>query len=140
MITIFSNDSILYRGPDDNLQPVILTENAHPGQRFLVSARIVGGDQIQSEFVQSTLSIESPRNRPDPGFLRMEILCARAMIGAYESGKAEREQQLDAAIKAIDFQQLQTGDQVAFDSSLQNASHELAVLKPWLSQFSIRAV
>ena len=74
MITIFSNESILYRGPDDNIRPVLLTANARPGQRFLVAVRIVGGDQIQSEFVQSTLTIEPPRNRPDPGFLRMESI------------------------------------------------------------------
>jgi alpha-mannosidase len=140
MITIFSNESILYRGPDDNIQPVLLTANARPGQKFLVAVRIVGGDQIQSEFVQSTLTIEPPGNRPDPGFLRIEILAAHAVIGAYEQGRAEREQQLDAAVKAIDFEPLQAGDQADFDASLERAHDKLQPLKPWLKQFSIRAV
>jgi alpha-mannosidase len=140
MITIFSNGSILYRGPDDNIQPVLLTENAHAGQRFLVSARIVGGDEVQSEFVESTITVESPRNRPDPGLLRMEILCARAVIGAYDEGKAEREKQLDAALQEIDFLPLEKGDQRGFDDSLLRAEAKLEILKPWLRQFSIRAV
>jgi alpha-mannosidase len=140
MVTIFSNGSILYRGADDNLQPVLLTERAHPGQTFLVSARVVGGDQVQSKFVQSVLTIEPPSTRPDPGLLRMEILAARAVVGVYEQGKAEREQQLDAAVKAIDFRPLDQGNQAGFDASLRQAHDKLQVLKPWLQQFSIRAV
>ncbi len=140
MITIFSNGSILYRGPDDNLQPVLLTANARSGQQFLVAVRVVGGDEVQTEFVQSLLTIEPPANRPDPGLMRMEILCARAVIGAYESGKAARVQQLRAAVQAIDFRPLEKADQVGFDDSLRLAHDKLEMLKPWLSQFSIRAV
>ena len=140
LITIFSNGSILYRGPDDNIQPILLTEKARPGQRFLIAARVVGGDQIQSEFVQSILSIDPPQNRPDPGLLRMQILCARAVVSAYQDGRAEREQQLDATVRAIDFLPLGMGDQAGFDASLVRAQENLEVLKPWLQQFSIRAV
>jgi hypothetical protein len=46
MITVFSNGAILYRGDDDNILPVLLAENAEPGQRFLVAARVVAGDQV----------------------------------------------------------------------------------------------
>ena len=40
LITVFSNGSILYRGSDDDILPVLLTENAQPGQKFLVAARV----------------------------------------------------------------------------------------------------
>jgi alpha-mannosidase len=140
MITIFSNGGILYRGSDDDILPVLLTSDAQPGQRFLIAARVVAGNGVQCEFFHSELTIDAPRTRPDPALLRMELLSARPIIAAYEEGKAERQQQLDAAIKAIDFSPLDRGDQAGFDASLQAAHVKLAVLKPWLQQFNIRIV
>ena len=140
MITVFSNGAMTYRGDDDNIQPMLLTENAQPGQRFLVAARVVAGDDVQAEFFHSELTIAPPAARPDPGLLRMEILAARPIISAYEDGKLQREQQFDAAVKAIDFSPLDRGDQAAFDASLVQAQSKLELLKPWLQQFRIRAV
>lgn len=139
-ITVFSNGAILYRGSDDDILPMLLTENAQPGQKFLVAARVVAGDGTQSEFLHSELTIGPPKTRPDPSFLRTELLAARPIIAAYEDGKAEREQQLDAALKAIDFAPLDRGDQAGFDASLKQAHARLEVLKPWLQQFNIRIV
>ncbi|HLZ42626.1 MAG TPA: alpha-mannosidase [Candidatus Sulfotelmatobacter sp.] len=140
LITIFSNGAILYRGDDDNIQPVLLTENAQPGQKFLVAVRIVAGDEVQSEFVHSELTIQPPRSRPNPVLLRLEFLSARPLIDAYEDGKSERDEQLNAAVKAVDFSPLEKGDQAGFDASLTAAHAKLEVLKPWLQQFTIRAV
>jgi alpha-mannosidase len=139
-ITVFSNGAILYRGDDDNILPVLLTDNAQPGQKFLVAARVVAGEEQQSEFFHSELTIDTPKSRPDPAMLRLEILANRPIIAAYEQGKAEREQELDAAVKFIDFSSLEKGDQAAFDASLRSAHAKLEVLKPWLQQFTIRAV
>ena len=140
MITVFSNGSILYRGNDDDILPVLLTENAQPGQKFLVAVRIVAGDAVQSEFVRSLITINPPHSRPDPALLRMELLSARPIIAAYEEGKSEREQQLESAVKAIDFSPLEKGDQAGFDASLKAAHAKLEQLRPWLQQFTIRAV
>src|SRR5581483_1518268 len=139
-ITIFSNGAILYRGSDDDVLPVLLTENAQPGQKFLIAVRIVAGDTVPSEFVRSELTIGTSAPRPDPALLRLEILANRPILAAYEEGKAERERQLDAAVKAIDFAPLDKGDQAGFDASLKKAHDELAQLKPWLQQFTIKAV
>src|SRR5271167_4060757 len=49
-ITVFSNGTILYRGSDDDILPMLLTENAQPGQKFLIAARVVAGDNQKSEF------------------------------------------------------------------------------------------
>jgi len=138
-ITVFSNGAILDRGSDDDILPVLLTENAQPGQKFLVAARVVAADDAQSEFFHSELTIE-PHARPDPAFLRMELLAARPIITAYEEGRVERQQQLDAALKAIDFSPLEKSDQAGFDASLKAAHAKLEVLKPWLQQFNIRIV
>ena len=140
MITVFSNGGILYRGSDDDILPVLLTSNAQPGQRFLIAARVVAGEGVQCEFFHSELTIDAPHTRPDPAFLRMEILSARPIIAAYEEGRAERQQQLDAAVKAIDFSPLDHSDQAGFDASLQAARDKLEVLKPWLQQFNIHIV
>jgi alpha-mannosidase len=140
MITVFSNGGILYRGDDDNILPVLLTESAQPGQKFLVAARVVAKDDVQSEFFHSELTIQAPSSRPDPALLRLEVLAAKPMIAAYEEGKSEREQELDAAVKAIDFSPLDKGDQAGFDASLKEAQAKLEPLKPWLHQFTIRAV
>ena len=140
MITVFSNGAMLYRGSDDDILPVLLSENAQPGQRFLVAARVVAGDAAQSEFFHSELTIQPPATRPDPGFLRTQILAARPIIAAYQDGKADREQQLDAAIKAIDFSPLERDDQAGFDTSLRAAQSKLEQLKPFMQQFTIRIV
>ncbi len=140
IITVFSNGAILYRGSDDDILPMLFTENAQPGQKFLVAARVVGGDDAQSEFFHSELTIQPPQSRPDPTFLRMELLSARPIIAAYEEGKTQRQQELDAAIKAINFTPLDKGDQAGFDASLREAQAKLEVLKPWMQQFNIRIV
>ena len=139
-ITVFSNGAILYRGSDDDILPMLLTENAQPGQKFLIAARVVADDDAQCEFFHGELTIEPPHARPDPAFLRTELLSARPIINAYEDGKAERQQQLDAAIKAIDFSPLEKGDQAGFDASLRRAHTKLEALKPFLQQFNIRIV
>lgn len=139
-ITVFSNGAILYRGSDDDILPMLLTENAQPGQKVLVAARVVAGDDVQSEFFHSEIVIQPPKTRPDPVFLRTELLSARPIINAYEEGKSERRQQLEAAFKAIDFSPLEKGDQAGFDASLKQAQSKLEALKPWLQQFNIRIV
>jgi alpha-mannosidase len=140
MITVYSNGAILYRGSEDEIRPALLSENAQPGQKFLVAARVVARDDVQAEFFHSELVIAPPRTRPDPELLRAEILAARPIITAYEEGKKERVEQLDAAIKTIDFSPLDRGDQTGFDESLKAAYAKLEVLKPWLQQFTIRLV
>jgi alpha-mannosidase len=140
MITAFSNGVIVYRGNDDDIQPLLLTENAQPGEKFLVAARVVAPDNAKIEFFHSELVIQPPTSRPDPEFLRTQILAVRPIIAAYEEGKAEREQELDAAVKAIDFSPLDRGDQAGFDASLKDAQTKLEALKPWLQQISIRIV
>jgi len=140
MITVFSNGAMVYRGDDDSILPVLLTENAQPGQKFLIAARVVAPDDVESEFPHSELVIQPPASRPDPGFLRTQILAARPIIAAYEDGKAQRQQELAAAVKAIDFSPLDRGDQAGFDASLKASHAKLEQLKPWLQQFTIRVV
>jgi len=138
-ISVFSNGSLTQRGDEDMQEPILLTENAEPGQRFLIAVRIVTGD-VETEFERAQLLIESGPGRPDPAMLRTEIMAAQPMIAAYKDGQSERKQALDATVKTIDFSLLDKGDQAGFDASLKNAQAQLQTLQPWLRQFTIRAI
>ncbi len=138
-IAVFSNGSLVSRGDDDMQQPILLTENAQPGQKFLIAVRI-DAPEVETDFHHAQLSIEPLANRPDPSLLRMEILAARPMIAAYEEGRPDRELQLDGAVKAIDFSPLDKNDQAGFDASLRHAQSQLQPLNAWLEQFTVRAV
>ena len=72
--------------------------------------------------------------------MRLQILSAEPVITAYPDGKAERQQQLDSAVKAINVTALDKADQQAFDASLREAQTKLDVLRPYMKQFSIAAV
>ena len=137
-IAVFSNGSLVSRGDDDMQQPIPLTENAQPGQKFLIAVRI-DAPEVETLFHHAQLTIE-PAGGPDPAMLRIEILAARPMIAAYEEGREERQQQLDSAVKAIDFPSLDKNDQAGFDASLRQAQSKLQALNAWLKQFTVRAV
>jgi len=138
-IAVFSNGSLVSRGDDDMQQPIPLTEKAQPGQKFLIAVRI-DAPEVETLFHHAQLSIEPAAGRPDPAMLRIEILAACPMIAAYEEGRADRQQQLDSAVKAIDFSPLDNGDQSGFDASLRQAQSQLQPLNAWLKQFTVRAV
>ena len=137
-ITVFSNGALVARGDDDTQQPIALTSNAQPGQKFLIAVRL-NASEVNTRITESRLRIEPPASRPDAGILRAEILSALPMIAAFPDGKSERESQLDAAVQAIDFLALDHGDQRAFDESLRQSQAKLEPLRPFLKQFTIRA-
>src|SRR6266853_503448 len=137
-ITVFSNGSLVGRSDEDTQQPVLLTENAQPGQRFLIAVR-VDNAPVGTQMYRSGLNLEAASTRPDPNILREEIVSVRPIAAAFPEGETEREAQMDASVKAIDFAALDRGDQSAFDESLRQAQAKLKVLDPWLKQFTIRA-
>jgi len=139
MITIFSNGSLVSRVSDEQQQPILLAEDAQPGQRFLIAAR-VNAEQVDTALFRADLIIEPPHSRPDPSLIREEVLSAIPLIAAYTEGKELREEQLSAAVQAIHFSPLDEDDQSGFDNSLRAAQEKLEALKPWMQQFTIRAV
>jgi alpha-mannosidase len=137
MLSIYSNSANVYRGNTDTLEPIVLTTNAQPGQRFVIALRLQVGDQPR-KLARSEILIGSAEGRPDPSLLRIEILSLQPILGAYPD--AQRQQQLDVAVQAIDFGSLRTGNQSAFDASLRSAQQKLQALQPWVRNFRIRAV
>jgi alpha-mannosidase len=139
VIAVFSNGSLIFRGSQELEQPILLAERAEPGQKFLIAARI-DAENVDTALFRAELLIEPPASRPDPSLVHNEILAAQPMIAAYADGKVERQQVLDAALKAINFSALDGGDQGGFDQSLRDAQRHLEQLNPWLKGFTIRAV
>jgi len=137
MLSVFSNNTSIYRGTSDTLEPILLTSKARPGERFLVAIRMEVGDQPRKLSRSEILLAASP-SRPDPELLRIEILSLQPILNAYPDG--DRQQRFDSAVKTIDFSKLDAGDQVGFDGSLKSAQEKLQVLQPWIKQFRIRAV
>ncbi len=139
VMSVFNNGSLVFRGNEDQEEPIPLTDNAQPGQRFVIAIRVGSQPGIGTRVYRSQLLITPASARPDPGLLRAEILSARPVIAAFPESKAEHEQAVDAAVKAIDLTALDKGDQQAFDTSLRAAHAKLAKLNPWLKGFYIRA-
>jgi len=146
-ISVFVNGNMVARGDGDSQVPLTLLESARPGQRLVVAVRIVPsgtagccGGPPATNLSAASLTFDPSEARPDPTILRQEIMAAELLIAAYPDGKAERQQQLDAAVKAIDLGALDHGDQAAFDASLRAAQAKLDVLRPYMKQFSVKAV
>jgi len=137
MLSVYSNGSSIYRGTSDTLEPIPLTSNAQPGQRFLVALRMQVGDQPR-KLSRSEVLIDAAASRPDPELLRIEIQSVQPILAAYPD--TQRKQQLDSAVQAIDFAKLNAGDQPGFDASLKTAQSKLQELGPWMKQFRVRAV
>jgi alpha-mannosidase len=147
MVTVFVNGNMVARGDQDSQVPIVLTQSVQAAQKLQIAVRILssglvgccgGPDQVKLDRAQ--LLFTPPAPRPDPAILRQEIIASELLIAAYSDGKADRQSQLDAAVKAIDLGALDKGDEVAFDGSLKTAQSKLNALKPYISQFAIKAV
>jgi len=147
LITVFVNGNMVARGDQDSQVPIALTQSAQPGHKLLIAVRILPSGTVgccggppETRLESASLVFTPPDTRPDPAILRQEIMAAELLIAAYPDGKAERQQQLDAAVHAIDLAALDKGDQAAFDASLKATQAKLGALKPYMSQFTIKAV
>ena len=153
-VTIFANGNMVARTDGESQVPITLTEHAQPGQEFDFAARVLAtggvgccGGKLVAKIDRAAILVDWPADpltgkpaRVDPAILRQEIMAAEMLIAAYPDGKSERLQQLDAAVKAIDLGALDHGDQAAFDASLKAAQTKLDVLRPYMKQFSVKAV
>jgi len=145
-VSVFANGSMVGRTDEDGQVPITLIENAQSGQKLALAVRVLdsggggccGGNSTRID--RAELRIEPPASRPDPALMRLQILSAKPLIAAYPDGKPERQQQLDAAVKAINLEALDKGDQQAFDASLRDAQTKLDALRPYMKQFNIAAV
>lgn len=137
-ITVFTNGSMVSRTDEDTQLPITLTENAQPGQKFVVAVRVLGaGDRTR--IYRSRLLVTPPSSRPDPRLIADQVESIHPLIDAYPEGREQRDQTLGTAVKAIDTAALEKGDQAAFDTSLRKSQETLEQLRPYIKKFSIHA-
>ncbi len=134
-IRVFSNGSMVEMTPSNTQQPILLTNSAKPGEKWVIAAY-----SPAPAVVFARLEVDYPAGQSNPQMLMDEIMCVQAASAGFEDGKADRDAQLAAAVKAIDFGSLDGGNQRAFDQSLAAADEKMQPLAEWIRQFTIRAV
>jgi alpha-mannosidase len=139
-IRVYFNGSLVEMTQDGSTQqPILLTDKAEPGMKVLVAINnpvATGATWVDT----AAMLVDYPAGRPDPGLIASEIRSADALMGANPEGQSPRREQLDAAVKAIDFAPLDRSDEAAFEKSLQAAQDKLNPLGNWARQFTVLAV
>jgi len=136
---LFLNGAIAEKADENTQQAVLLTQNAQPGEKVLVAVDVPTA-AAAVQIVNAQLLVDYPPSRPDPRLLYEEIKSLQELISGFPQGRREREQQLGAAVQAIDFATLDRGDQANFENSLRAAQVKLQPLEAWAKQFTVRAV
>jgi alpha-mannosidase len=120
----------------DDLEPVVLFDNAKPGEKVTVAVKLLHTVDVKS-FRGSTLKIDFPENRPSPEDLRLEFLAATELVPALAPGDAGRMATLGQSIETVGLSALDAHDQAKFDASLKAAHAKLEALKPLLQQATL---
>ena len=121
-----------------DLEPVVLTESAKPGERILVAVKLLQ-TAGPKQFRRATLRVDYAENRPNPGDFRSEVLTAAALIPTLSKNPAADQAVLEKAVAAVDVKALDNpagGSQQRFDASLRTGEQQLDALKPMLEQAS----
>lgn len=136
-LTVFLNGEKRAEGND--LDPIVLTESARPGDTFVIAVKadVPGG---RTWVRAGQLEVEAPPSRPDPRTFLQECQVAELLLNVRKDDRSRWEQYLEAALRRLDLNALDRGDQSAFDHSLREAREALKPILPMLREFSIRAV
>ena len=118
----------------DELEPIVLFEQAHPGDKILVAVKLLRSVD-RKHFMGARVRLEFPGSRPDPSKYFQE-LGAVSILGPQDGPQMETA--LNKSADAVDLGALARANQRAFDSSLVKASGFLDPLRSQLRQSSIR--
>lgn len=138
-VKVFFNGSMVEMTADNTQQPILLSESARPGEKFVVAAYAPAGEGPAAIYYAS-LEVDYPPEQPNPLTMLQQIMAVQEASKGFPDGHSHREAQLGAAVKAIDFGALDSGNQKAFERSLANAQAKMQPLAKWMRQFTIRAV
>ena len=138
-IRVFFNGSMVEMTDISTQQPILLSDSARPGEKFVVAAYVPPGEGEAGIF-DASIEVDYPPEQPNPLSMLQQIMAVQAASKGFPDGQSEREEQLSAAVKSLDFEALDRGDQKAFDRSLAAADAKLQPLAKWMKEFSILAV
>ncbi|MDE1161549.1 MAG: glycoside hydrolase family 38 C-terminal domain-containing protein [Acidobacteriaceae bacterium] len=115
----------------DDLEPIVLTESAKPGDRILVAVKLLRTvDEKTFRGVQLRIEPAEDSKRPSPNDVRTQIITAANLLPALPKPRPDLVPEVHKAIEAIDFAALSHADQKAFDASLVRSQAVLATLAP----------
>jgi alpha-mannosidase len=113
----------------DDLEPVVLFDNAKPGDKVTVAVKLL--HTVDTKSIRgATLKIDFPEGRPNLDDLRTEFLSAALLIPSLAPQDASQMTTLNGAIAAVDIKALDAKDQKGFDASLKAAHGKLEALLP----------
>ena len=138
-VRVFFNGSMVEMTADNTQQPILLSESARPGEKFVVAAYAPPGEG-SAGITSASLEVDYPPEQPNPLTMLQQIMAVQAASKGFPQGQSQREAQLSAAVKALDFGALDRGDQHGFERSLAAAQDKMQPLAEWMKQFTILAV
>jgi alpha-mannosidase len=147
-LTIFVNGLERYQCFDaGGAEPVLLTEHAKPGEKFVIAARTTLGRRdpmpvAETWLISANLEFEFDslsQVRVSPGLLAQELGSTEALLELDPADKTPRDV-FEKAVSRIDWRALSRRDLRTFDASLTGAHDTLSVLRPWLKGHSIKAI
>jgi len=138
-VRVFFNGSMVEMTGRNTQQPILLTESARPGERFVVAAYAPPGEGAAT-ISSASIEVAYPPEQPNPLTMLQQIMAVQAASKGFPEGQSQREAQLSAAVKTLDFAALDRGDQKAFERSLAAADAKMQPLAAWMKQFTIMAV
>ena len=122
----------------EDLEPIVLAEPAHPGDRILVAVKLLQTVDVKTfSGVTMHITLATDSGRPDPNDLRIECIAAANLLPALPKPRPDLLPRVEAAVAAIDFGALAKANQPAFDTSLREAQTILDELHPVLAQAQI---
>jgi alpha-mannosidase len=120
----------------DDLEPIVLFDQARPGQRVLVAVKLLATVD-QKHFAGSPMEITFAGNRPSPQDMREEFLSAAMLVPSLSTNVAADQATLDQAISQVNMKALTEGDQQQFDASLRASQSTLEALKPMMEKATL---
>jgi alpha-mannosidase len=117
----------------DDLEPIVLFDNAQPGDKVLVAVKLLHTVDKKT-FDGSELKIDFAESRPNPEDLRLELLSAALLVPSLSTDVSTDTATLQKAISDVDLSALDSGDQAKFDASLKQAQSTLEALKPMMDR------
>jgi alpha-mannosidase len=112
----------------DDLEPIVLFEPAHPGEKVLVAVKLL--QTVDDKTFQGVNMKIEPLDtaRPNPDNIRVEAITAANLLPALPKPRKDLLPTVESAVAAIDTNALKAGNQKAFDESLRKAQSLLAPL------------
>jgi alpha-mannosidase len=120
----------------DDLEPVILFDQARPGERILVAVKLLRTVD-KKHFVDAPMKIDFAASRPSPEDLREEFLTAALLVPSLSKDIPADQATLSKSIGQVDLQALASADQPQFDASLRAAQSTLMALKPMMDRATL---